>query len=146
MIYFYLAIVLLVCVLIVYSTNRKKVAPTQADEYGYPSMINRKDFEDVNKEIIVISFTSSVCDSCKGVWSKVQVLNSDSVAVQNVEYENESGKKLHQKYSIDAVPTTIVCNKDGITLKSYIGSVTATDLWAGVASARGADIEECSSH
>lgn len=146
MIYIYLAIIFFVIVIATVSASRKRVAPVQPDEYGYPTIVNREDFSGTSKELLVVCFTSNVCDSCEGVWVKTQILESETVAVYNAIYEDSQGKKLHEKYSIDAVPTTIICDKDGVTLKSYIGSVTATDLWAGVASARGADIQECSDH
>lgn len=139
-------LVVSVVVLLIYASSKRRTNNVQTDEYGYPSIVNRKDFLGVEQDLVVISFTSQTCESCKGVWEKVQALSSDSVGVIKVDYQDDMGKKLHQKYSIDAVPTTLVCDKDGVTLKSYIGAVTATDLWAGVANARGADIADCANH
>jgi len=45
-------------------------------------------------------------------------------------------KDLHDRYGIDAVPTVVVVDADGVVRGSFIGPVTATDLWAGVAEIR----------
>jgi hypothetical protein len=43
---------------------------------------------------------------------------------------------LHLKYNIEAVPTVVVSDSQGVVHKSFLGPVSATDLWAGIASAR----------
>ena len=146
MIYIYVAILVLVIAVAVFRIGKRKQIEVHVDEYEFPSSVNRKDFIEPDKDLIVIAFTSAKCDSCQGVWEKVSVLDSEHVAVTKIEFEDSVGKKLHQRYSIEAVPTTIVCDSNGTTLKSYIGAATATDLWAGVASARGDEIQQCSNH
>ena len=37
---------------------------------------------------------------------------------------------------IEAVPTTLVVDGDGVVAAGFIGPITATDLWAAVAEAR----------
>ena len=44
--------------------------------------------------------------------------------------------KLHQRYEIDAVPTAVIADENGVVRKGFIGPVTATDLWAGLAEVR----------
>lgn len=77
------------------------------------------------------------------------VMKSEHVDIVHVEYEDAMGKKLQTKYDIQAVPTIVVCDEAGVTKKAFLGAVTATDLWAGVANARGHNAElsdntECS--
>ena len=43
---------------------------------------------------------------------------------------------LHQRYEIDAVPTTVIADENGVVKRGFIGPVTATDLWAGLAEVR----------
>ena len=43
---------------------------------------------------------------------------------------------LHERYGIDAVPTTVVCDAQGGVVRSFLGPVSATHLWAAVAEVR----------
>ena len=43
---------------------------------------------------------------------------------------------LHQRYEIDAVPTAVIADENGAVKRGFIGPVTATDLWAGLAEVR----------
>jgi hypothetical protein len=61
-------------------------------------------------------------------------LDSPAVATQEVEVAAEPG--LHERYGIDAVPTTVLCDAHGGVIRSFLGPVTATHLWAAVADAR----------
>jgi thioredoxin-related protein len=66
--------------------------------------------------------------------AKAQVVSSKNVSVVEIEYSNK--KELHIKYNIEAVPTVVVSDARGIVHKSFLGPVSATDLWAGIASVR----------
>ena len=52
------------------------------------------------------------------------------------ELEHTRDRALHERYAIEAVPATLVVDGDGVVVASFIGPVTATDLWAAVAEAR----------
>jgi hypothetical protein len=56
------------------------------------------------------------------------------VAVQEVEVGVDAD--LHGRYSIDAVPTTIIADADGVVRGSFLGPVSATHLWARLAELR----------
>jgi hypothetical protein len=56
------------------------------------------------------------------------------VAVVDVEYSTSAS--LHRRYNVDAVPIAIVADHAGVVRASFIGPMTATDLWAAVAEAR----------
>ena len=62
------------------------------------------------------------------------MLASEDVAVQEIEYGAE--RALHERYSIDAVPTVVIADSEGVAVATFLGPVTATDLWAAVAEAR----------
>jgi hypothetical protein len=66
--------------------------------------------------------------------AKAQVVASKNVQVVDIEYSEN--KELHLKYNIEAVPTVVVSDSQGVVHKSFLGPVSATDLWAGIASAR----------
>lgn len=108
-------------------------APTQRN-YAVPEQIDRNDFPNPSSPWLVAVFTSDVCDKCSEVWSKTQILASDDVAVVEAEFVRD--RAIHDKYRIDAVPTTIIVDADGVTQRSFLGPMTATDLWAAVAEVR----------
>ena len=56
------------------------------------------------------------------------------MVLQELEYGAQ--RAVHDRYGIDAVPTTLVVDTSGVVVASFIGPVTATDLWAAVAEAR----------
>ena len=83
---------------------------------------------------LVAVFTSSTCDTCAGVWERAELLTSDQVATQRVDFQTD--KALHERYNIDGVPTLVVADADGAVKRGFLGPVTATDLWAAVADER----------
>ncbi len=62
------------------------------------------------------------------------MLASSAVSVSTVDYLDHAD--LHQRYEIDAVPTAVIADGNGVVKRGFIGPVTATDLWAGLAEAR----------
>jgi hypothetical protein len=55
---------------------------------------------------------------------------------------------LHQKYNIEAVPTLVMADHDGVVLKGFLGPMKAQDMWAAMAECRdpGSVPETCSQH
>ena len=102
--------------------------------YAVPTQVDRADFARPDAPWLVAVFTSSTCTSCSGVWERARHLESDAVAVQ--ELEVVARKDLHDRYGIEAVPAALVIGPDGAVARSFLGPVTATDLWAAVAEAR----------
>lgn len=102
--------------------------------YAVPAQLDRVDFARPEAPWLVVVFTSATCDTCRGMWDKAQHLESEAVAVQEVEYGAD--RALHDRYDIEAVPTTLVVDADGVVVAGWVGPVTATDLWAAVAEAR----------
>ena len=115
--------------------RRRRVpdAPTQR-RYTAPDQLDRNDFARPDAPWLVAVFSSSTCDVCRSVVDKARVLESSEVAVVDVEYGAD--KAVHERYSIDAVPTVVVAGPDGVAAATFIGPMSATDLWAAVAEAR----------
>lgn len=124
-----------VCAAFVAATiiSRRRVdAPTQIAHH-VPAQLDRADF-DADAPWLVVVFTSATCHTCDDVHSKASVLACADVAVVNAEYgENKS---LHERYRIDAVPTLVVADADGVVRSAFLGPVKAQDLWAAVAECR----------
>lgn len=130
------AALVVVATVVAYALRRRNVgrdAPTQGDHH-VPTHLDRRDFDRPEAEWLVVVFSSGTCQVCASVTAKARVLASAQVAVDDVEYS--AAKALHDKYRIDGVPCTLVADSVGVVKASFLGPVTATDLWAAVAEAR----------
>ena len=132
--------IIVVVSLVALLARRRQVsdAPTQK-VFTVPSQIDRTDFNPTGTnegqpEWLIVVFTSSSCHVCADVWDKVQVMASSHVGIYKADYESE--RTLHERYGIDAVPTLIICDSAGIVQGHFLGPVSATDLWAAVATVR----------
>ena len=115
-------------------------APTQP--HGtVPAQLDRADFARPEADWLVVVFTSTSCQSCHDVAAKAGVLASDEVAVVEAEFGRD--RSLHERYRIDAVPIVVIADRTGVVRRSFLGPVTATDLWAAVAWAREGDEPTC---
>ena len=76
----------------------------------------------------VVLFSSLTCSGCAQVWQAAEVLESSVVNVRRFEFGEH--RDVHQKYRITAVPTLVIANANGTVLQSFLGSVSATHLWA----------------
>ncbi|HEY0518444.1 MAG TPA: hypothetical protein VGC84_03035 [Ilumatobacteraceae bacterium] len=108
-------------------------APTQA-VFSAPSQVDRADFGAADSPWLVAVFSSASCDACADVVRKANVLACAEVAVVQIEHPADAA--LHRRYHIDAVPIAIVADGAGVVRASFIGPMSATDLWAAVAEAR----------
>jgi hypothetical protein len=108
--------------------------PTQPRSWAVPAQLDRADFTRPDAPWLVVLFSSATCDTCPGVVGKVEPLASDEVAVQEVEVA--ARHDLHRRYAIDAVPTLVVADGEGVVRASFVGPVTAADLWATLADLR----------
>ncbi len=69
-----------------------------------------------------------------GLYDKARALESDEVAVTEVEYFEH--RDLHDRYHIDAAPMTLVADAAGVVRVSFIGAFAAAELWTAVAELR----------
>ena len=113
--------------------KRQVDAPTQGAS-EVPSQIDRSDFARPDAPWIVLAFTSATCQTCSDIERKVRVLETNSVAIQILEYTAE--RELHERYKVDAVPTVLMADANGVVQANFLGPVSATDLWAALARAR----------
>jgi hypothetical protein len=120
-------------------------APTQP-EYEAPTQLDRADFPEATGEWLLVVFTSASCHSCADVARKAKAAASRSVSV--VDVEHGASPELHRRYRIDAVPTTVIADADGVVRRSFLGPVSATDLWVAVAKVRDPElaVQPCQGH
>jgi hypothetical protein len=123
-----------VALLAAWLRRRQPGAGPVVERHHVPTSVERGDFVRRDADWLVAVFTSATCATCAATWEAARQLESASVATQVVEVGAEP--ELHRRYSIDAVPTTIICDRGGGVVRSFLGPVTATHLWAAVAEAR----------
>lgn len=143
-----IALVIVAAAVAVASVARRRRtpdAPTQR-RYNVPEQLDRADFDRPDAPWLVAVFTSDTCDKCTEVAAKAAVLSSDDVVVQNLEFVSQ--RDIHDRYRIDAVPTLVIADADGVTRQSFLGPMTATDLWAAMAEVRdpGSTPSGCGDH
>ena len=114
--------------------RRTRPDPPSQPGWRIPVQLDRADFVRPDAPWLVVLFSSSTCDTCAGVWPKVEALASEVVAVQQAEVGRD--RALHERYRIDAVPTLVIADGDGVVHGIVVGPVTATDLWATLAELR----------
>ena len=114
--------------------RRQPDPPTQNRRWPVPTQLDRADFAGASQPWLVAVFSSATCQSCAKAVSVARVLESSAVAVDDVELT--ARKDVHDRYGIEAVPTIVVADRDGVVRASFVGPPTATDLWAAVAEAR----------
>ena len=113
--------------------RRRAVDPPTQQRWQVPAQLDRADF-DAPGEWLVVTFTSETCNTCADVKRKAAVLASREVSVFDAEYGTHRG--LHERYKIDAVPALVIADREGVVKASFLGPVSATDLWAACAEAR----------
>jgi hypothetical protein len=128
-----LVLVAVAVVVAIVVDRRRPDAPTQG--WRVPEQLDRRDFDGGDRRWLVVVFTSLTCDSCRSTVEKAQVLASAELAVQEVPYQ--ARQDLHDRYGIDAVPTVVVADDEGVVRAHHIGPCSAADLWSAVADARG---------
>lgn len=116
--------------------GRRPGAPA-SNTGNVPNLLDRSEFHRPDAPWLLALFSSSTCATCAGVWERTEVLASDQVAVQNLDYQTDA--ELHRRYGIDGVPTLVIADQDGTVRQAFLGPVTATDLWSALAELREPD-------
>ncbi|KRO49203.1 MAG: hypothetical protein ABR76_00045 [Acidimicrobiia bacterium BACL6 MAG-121220-bin61] len=127
------AVVVVALLANLWQRKRQVDAPTQGTS-EVPSQVDRADFVRPDSPWLVLAFTSATCQTCSDIERKVRVLETNSVAIQILEYTAE--RELHARYKIDAVPAVLMADSNGVVQANFLGPVSATDLWAALARVR----------
>lgn len=108
--------------------------PTQPRRPTVPAQLDRADFARPDAPWLVAAFSATTCLSCAATWDKVRHLESDTVAVDEV--DAAARRHIHRRYGIDAVPIVVVADVEGVVQASFVGQPSTADLWATVAELR----------
>lgn len=130
------ALVALVLGVALVVSRRRRPAPPPRATYPVPAQLDRADFPRPEAPWLVAYFWSRTCDSCEGMGEKVAVLESADVATCRLEAVDD--RALHRRYEIAAIPMVLIADGEGVVRRSFVGAVSATDLWAALAEVRSA--------
>ncbi len=114
--------------------RQRPQAPTQPRAWPVPMQLDRDDFVRPDAPFLVVVFTSEACGNCERVVSKTALLATKDVAYEQVPYQSD--KARHERYGVEAVPMVLIADAHGVVQKSFVGDVTAIDLWGAVATVR----------
>lgn len=110
------------------------VATAAPRAFSAPTQLVRSDFAEPAAPWLVVLFSSTTCESCKGTWGRIEPLRTHDVAVQRVDVEEQ--QDLHDRYGVEAVPTIVVVDANGVVMRSFLGPPSTTDLSAAVQEAQ----------
>jgi hypothetical protein len=131
-----LLVVVIVAIAVVAATVLRKRAPEPPTQttWTVPQQLDLADVGSPTTPWNVVLFTSETCTTCASMTAKVDVLRSDAVSVAVLSFQAD--RTTHERYRIDAVPTCVIADHEGVVRASFVGPVSATDLWAAVAELR----------
>jgi len=127
--------VLAVALLVARRIDRRRPDAPARDAYPIPRQLDRHDFPRPDAPWLVVLFSSSTCESCEPMRTKVAALESDSVATVDVEASEQ--KELQARYGVEGVPMVVIADHEGVVHRGFVGPMSAAELWAAVAEARG---------
>ena len=140
-------VLVLVAVALAEVIRRRTAAPAPVRTGAIaPGQLDRGDFARPAASWLVVLFSSETCLSCEGAWEKVELLESDAVAVERVSFQAD--RERHERYGVDAVPLVLVADAEGVVRSTFVGPPSAADLWASLAELRspGSVPEGCDHH
>lgn len=123
-----IAVLVVVIGLVVAQVIRRRDASSmaQGSRWAVPAQLERRDFVDPDAERLVVVFTSETCDACAATWEALVDLVGPETAIERVSYQERAD--LHDRYGIDAVPTLLVADRDGVVQRSFVGPPDTSEL------------------
>jgi thioredoxin-related protein len=106
--------------------ERRRPQPPSQRRWAVPDQVDRNDFDRPGAPWLVAVFSSATCDSCATALARAQGLASGDVVVQEVEVG--ASADLHRRYNVEAVPTLIVADRQGVVRASIVGPPAEGEL------------------
>ncbi|MCY3925247.1 MAG: thioredoxin family protein [bacterium] len=94
-----------------------------------PSRIDREAFARLDasaKPWLVAVLTDSACGTCNSALERLSPVAGPTVEV--VEVDADGHRELHDAYGVDAVPFTLVADRDGAVQTWILGPPTPSDI------------------
>ncbi len=118
-----LVVLTAVAVGVALALQRRRPEPPSSPSYKAPTQVDRDDFEQTASTLIAV-FTSATCASCAVALETARSVvagAADATDVAMVDLEVNRDSRLHQRYKIDGVPTTLVIDHEGVVQASFFG-------------------------
>lgn len=115
--------------------QRRRPEPPSQRRWAVPDQLDRADFERPGAPFLIAVFTSATCNSCAQTVDQAQHMATADVVVEEV--EAVARRDLHRRYNIEAVPTLVVADREGVVRASFVGPVPEGDLEEAFAELRG---------
>jgi hypothetical protein len=115
--------------------QRRRPEPPTQRRWAVPDQLDRADFERPGAPFLVAVFTSATCNSCAQTVVQAQDVASADVVVEEVEIAAHGD--LHSRYNIEAVPTLVVADREGVVRASFVGPIPDGGLEAAFAEVGG---------
>ncbi|MHB8670874.1 MAG: TlpA family protein disulfide reductase [Acidimicrobiales bacterium] len=131
------AIVFAAAIVAVLIQRRRPEPPTQG-RWPVPTQLDRADFDRPGVPWLIAVFTSPTCDACAEAMARAAPLSGPEVVVQEVEAVRRAD--LHRRYGVEAVPTTVLADSEGVVRASFVGPPAESELRETVAEVRAGDI------
>lgn len=111
-----------------YLRRRDAGAMTQGARWSIPAQLERRDFVDPEATRLVVVFSSDTCDACESTWQRVSALVGSAPATATELVSYQARPDLHERYGIDAVPTLLVADAEGVVERSFVGPPDEAEL------------------
>lgn len=118
-------VVAAVVVAVVLDRRSKRDPPTQG-RWSVPGQVDRADFGSASSPWLVVVFSSATCTTCAAALVAARAAAGGDVALDDVEHG--ARRDLHERYSIDAVPTLLVVDDEGVVRASFVGAPDGDEL------------------
>lgn len=115
--------------------RRHRPVPTLTMRAGAPERVDRDDFAHPDAPWLYVLFSSASCESCPVVADALSTVAASDVAVEEVEYS--ARRDLHRRYRVDAVPSTLLVDADGVVHDHFVGRATPQEFADALERARG---------
>ncbi len=131
-----LALVVLtaIAVAIAVLLQRRRPDPPSAPSYRAPAQLDRADFAEPSVPTLIALFASTTCNTCPTAWEAVTAAAAETdrggVVVQRIDVQGDP--RLHERYRIDGVPTTLVADAEGVVTQAFFGPITADEVAAAL--------------
>ncbi|MEM9035708.1 MAG: hypothetical protein AAGA99_03975 [Actinomycetota bacterium] len=129
--YLLAAVLLIVAVgIAVVLDRRRRPTSVPSRRFRLPTHFDRLDLPEPELPWLLAIFTSTTCDTCRGVVEAAQPLRSETVGVAELPFQLH--RSLHDKYEIEAVPAALLVDRAGEVQASWLGVIEPGDLWGRV--------------
>ena len=124
---------------VVLERRRRSTGGPVRDPYAVPRQLTRTDFPRPDAAWLVALFSSTSCDGCVAMREKVLAVDSPEVVAVDISFQAD--RVVHERYQISGVPMVLIADAEGVVQRAFLGTVSATDLWAALAGARDPNLD-----